>query len=116
MLATVHPLPIPRPPAVAGPRGARARAVVGVLAAVGLAAAIFHAVERDKRALREIYQPDRAALYTRTLQNLETVCAGRGRFAVRDFCREQAMLALSLPECDERCSSAVRAALHGPTR
>jgi hypothetical protein len=56
----------------------------------------------ERRAIRAMPQAERQALYTRTLQNLASVCAAPND-ALRDFCGEQARLALEFPECDRAC-------------
>ncbi|HEX7508336.1 MAG TPA: hypothetical protein VF550_16290 [Polyangia bacterium] len=47
-------------------------------------------------------QPERQALYARTLQNLRSVCSPPSD-ALHDFCRDQARLALEFSECDRAC-------------
>jgi hypothetical protein len=55
-------------------------------------------------------------LYRRTMQNLTSVCARDDSRSLRDFCRDQAQLALMLPECDRACESLARERLRAPTR
>lgn len=119
MSATVRPFPLgsesvgmsgrPRLRAVA-------RALALVLGAALLAAAIIHAAGSDARAARALPPATRAALHARTMRNLESLCTGDARFAVRGFCHDQARLALALPECDAACADVARAALRTPTR
>jgi len=56
----------------------------------------------ERRAIRNLPAAERGALYHRTLQNLQTVCAA-GKTSMRDFCEEQARLAQAFPECDDAC-------------
>lgn len=116
MTATVHPLPrVSRRPS--GP-GVRTRAgAVGVLLAIGLVAtALIHAAGRDARAIRELPADARAALYARTLQNLESICGADSASMLPDLCNDQARLALAFPECDAGCTRVARAVLRTPTR
>jgi hypothetical protein len=41
-------------------------------------------------------------LLARTVQNLKSICSPAEE-AMRDFCREQAQLALEFQECDRAC-------------
>lgn len=72
--------------------------------------------DRDLRALGALPEGQRSALYQRTLENLQTVCAGPGAARVEGFCREQAELALRLPECDAACGRLARGHLAQPVR
>jgi hypothetical protein len=59
--------------------------------------------------LRHLPAAERAALVDHTLGNLRDVCAGTDR--PREFCKEQAMLLLQLPECQGACQARARAEL-----
>jgi len=72
--------------------------------------------DRDLRALSTLPPGQRVALYQRTLENLQTVCAGPDAGKVEAFCREQAELALRLPECDAACGRLARGHLAQPAR
>jgi hypothetical protein len=56
----------------------------------------------EQRALHNLPAAERAALYERTLANVQTVCASSDP-ALDGYCREQARILLELPECDEPC-------------
>jgi hypothetical protein len=56
----------------------------------------------EHRAILDLPADQRAALYERTLANVQTVCASQD-LALDEFCREQARILLELPECDEGC-------------
>jgi hypothetical protein len=112
-MTTQHsPLPMPGMPA--GNRRFRLphpnRASLAVAAAmavafVALLAAIWLANEWSKdRAIRELPDQERKALYEHTMMTLETVCsAPRWPNGLAQYCRDQAELAARFPECDARC-------------
>lgn len=56
----------------------------------------------ERRAIRRLPEAARTAAYERTLENVRTVCAAP-ELALEDYCREQAVLLLEFPECDEAC-------------
>jgi hypothetical protein len=60
----------------------------------------------EQRAIQGLPAADRHALYTRTLQNLATVCASAEE-GLRDYCAAEARLALAFPECDRACEALV---------
>ena len=73
--------------------------------AVAIAGAILllvHSEGAERRAIRDMPAPGRQALLARTVQNLKSVCSPPND-AMRDFCREQAQLALEFQECDRAC-------------
>jgi hypothetical protein len=73
--------------------------------AVAIAGAIlllFHSEGAERRAIRDMPAPERQALLARTVQNLNSICSP-AEDAMRDFCREQAQLALEFQECDKAC-------------
>ncbi len=61
-----------------------------------------HSESAERRAIRDMPAPERRALFARTVQNLTSVCL-QPDDAMRDFCREQAQLALEFQECDPAC-------------
>jgi hypothetical protein len=81
--------------------------------AVGVACLLLWIGVAERRLLwvSRLAPDQRAALYCRTLANLRTLCANP-REDAEDFCREQAMIALHLPECDLGCR--VQARPHVP--
>ena len=71
----------------------------------GIAGAIFLLVwseGSERRAIRDMPETERQALYSRTMQNLKSVCSPADD-AMRDFCREQARLVMEFRECDQVC-------------
>lgn len=85
------------------------KVVVGMAIALGLAGAIAYAVWRqgaERRALESLPADERRALYLRTRQDLESVCASPPE-ALRDHCRRQAELLSQFPECDAGCQELV---------
>jgi hypothetical protein len=56
----------------------------------------------ERRAVLSLPAAERQALYSRTVQNLSSVCA-TDRASMRSFCEEQAHLAKAFPECDADC-------------
>lgn len=77
--------------------------------AVAIAGAIlllFHSEGAERRAIRDMPAPQRQALLARTVQNLRSTCSPP-EDAMRDFCRDQAQLALEFQECDRPCQELV---------
>ena len=54
------------------------------------------------RAIDDLPEAERRALYHRTLESLDTVCRSHPA-SLEDFCREQAELAVRFRECDPAC-------------
>jgi len=73
--------------------------IVGIAGAILL---LIHSEGAERRAIRDMPAPERQALFARTVQNLKSICSPAGD-AMRDFCREQAQLALEFQECDRAC-------------
>lgn len=82
--------------------------VMGVLVLLGRACAA--------RELRAMPDPERHALYERTLETLRTTCARPSGPTVTDCCSEQAAFVLQLPECDDACRDLARRLDRRPTR
>ena len=70
----------------------------------------------EERALRNLPEADRRALYQRTLENVRTICASDARFRLEGYCRDQADLLLALPECDSPCKALVASYRQRATR
>jgi len=73
--------------------------IVGIAGAILL---LIHSEGAERRAIRDMPAPERQALLARTVQNLKSICSP-AEDAMRDFCREQAQLALEFQECDRAC-------------
>ena len=73
--------------------------IVGIAGAILL---LIHSEGAERRAIRDMPAPERQALLARTVQNLKSICSPPDE-AMRDFCREQAQLALEFQECDRAC-------------
>jgi hypothetical protein len=96
----------PEPAPAAGPRPTRTRKIV-LVAALVLGAVLILSIwlwtsGAQRRAIRDMPVGERRALLARTLENLKSVCQAPAD-AMRDFCAEQARLALDVPECDDAC-------------
>jgi len=78
-----------------------------VLVVAGLLLVAVVAVSRAQlvRSVRDLPAADRAALYHRTLTDVETACsAPEARDgALRDHCLRQAEFLTLFPDCDTRC-------------
>jgi hypothetical protein len=70
----------------------------------------------EGREIRDLPAAQRHALYQRTLENLKTICDPAPGRSVRDFCRNQAGLALQFPECDDDCRRTARRHMSLPRR
>jgi hypothetical protein len=93
--------------------GWRARRIGRILgwaaASVAVLGAIAYLAFRqtaEQRAVMSLPAEERRALYRRTIQDLETVCAHRVE-ALRPHCQQQAEFAPKFPECDEACRKLV---------
>lgn len=79
-----------------------------MFAVSGLASALFAVWISSGAARREVLarlpEPERRALYERTLHALTSTCQATPRSSgLEDFCREQAQFVLRFPECDASC-------------
>ena len=68
----------------------------------------------DRRWLASLPGSDRAALYQRTLANVESLCPPGAELT--DRCVDEARFLARFPECDAACREKVARILPGPTR
>ena len=61
-------------------------------------------ISMEQRAIRNMPEGKRHALFVRTLQNLKSVCTAPEE-AMHAYCAEQARLALEFSECDPACQA-----------
>lgn len=96
------------------------RGVVGafLVLLVGLLIFALWGWLRDEqyRDLASLPPETRVGVYQRTMENLTTVCGADRAPRLEAFCREQAELALRMPECDAACQEIARPLLVYPTR
>jgi len=93
---------------------ARSRLPIAVAFAIALVGMVMWiATSGGSGSVRQLPAGQRAALVQRSLQNLRELCRASDR--PREFCREQANLLLSLPECDETCRTEARGELMADT-
>lgn len=60
----------------------------------------------ESDAIRSLSDEERGALYRRTLETLQTVCAEPvGRDGLSRRCRDEADFIVKFPECDEACKA-----------
>jgi hypothetical protein len=117
VIATVHSLPVLQPRGSEPPRAHTVASALGVvLAGALLVGGIVHADGSEARALSGMSADARAALYARTLENLDSICRDPRSTPLPEFCHGQARLALAFPECDGACVDLARASLRQPTR
>ncbi|CAN5176960.1 hypothetical protein BH09MYX1_BH09MYX1_48730 [soil metagenome] len=84
--------------------------VVGVI--IAIAQPLLH---RPPDALERLPASEQDALYQRTMTNLKTICA-QPDDGLEAYCREEAHVALRLPECDDTCRRLVSSRVEPPTR
>jgi hypothetical protein len=73
--------------------------------------------DAEQKAILNLPQSERRALYERTLRTLETTCRLEGREGgLEGFCRRQAEFILRFPECDASCASAAAPYRIAPSR
>lgn len=72
----------------------------------------------DTREIQALPAAQRIPLYHRTMENLKTVCDPAAPRSLRDFCHNEASLALKFRECDAdpRCQELARRHLPQPRR
>jgi hypothetical protein len=79
--------------------------LIAIAVAVAFAAAALlwsHGERRGQARLERLSATERAALYRRTLSDLE-LCATSAGAALGDHCAHQAELISAFPECDAAC-------------
>lgn len=76
----------------------------GVVGLVGIIFLMVWCEGAEGRAIRNMPEGERHALFVRTLQNLESVCTAP-EDAMHDYCAAQARLALEFSECDQACQA-----------
>ncbi len=119
----MDPTPIP----MAEPRVKRATsrqrsqrlAVVVACVALGLAWLAIRYVggTAERRAIEELPEQERRALYERTLKTLTSSCEPETRPRGLDgYCNDQATFIVSFPECDASCQALASRLRRGPTR
>ena len=69
-----------------------------------------------QRELAALSASERTALYTRTLETLQSTCARPQGPELRDLCADQASLVVLFPECDGACRAVANRATPRPTR
>lgn len=91
---------------------------VAVLLALTVALVVLSVVcaGREQRALRDLPATERAALYQRTRANLTGLCAPPHAEVLARFCGEEALVIVSLPECDVACRAMAQPFLPHATR
>jgi cytochrome b pre-mRNA-processing protein 3 len=88
--------------------------VVGMLTAI--AVIWIWTQGRENRAIEALPDAERRALYSRTLEDLRTVCATSHSSDLDLHCEAQARFILKFPECDAACQRLARWQLPHPTR
>lgn len=75
-------------------------------------------INEDKRELRALPDAQRLSLYHTTMQNLRTLCDPAPPRSMRDYCHQQANLALMFLECerDPACQELARRHVAQPRR
>ena len=61
----------------------------------------------EQRAIGNLPEAERVALYERTLANVQSVCVSPD-LALDEYCRDQARILLEFPECDADCREQAR--------
>jgi hypothetical protein len=95
------------------PPGTRRLVPIAIAFAVALVGLVMWLLTSGTGSLRQLPSEERAALYQRTLANLHDICRANDR--PREFCKEQASLLLSLPECEQACQADARQELLADT-
>ena len=93
-----------------------ARWLAGALVIGALVALFIHRQTESVREVRSMPTAERRALYQRTLEILNSACAGAPGPTVEAYCRNQAEFIGLFPECDPDCRARVRQLTSSPTR
>jgi len=94
-----------------------ALAAIGVICAATVSILWLWNPDTEQKAIMELPEPERRALFERTLRTLETTCRPEGRESgLEEFCRRQAEFILRFPECDAHCSGATAPYRSAPSR
>lgn len=90
----------------------------GLAAALAIVALWWWNVSAETRDLRALPDEQRLPLYRRTLDNLKNICDPAAPRSLREFCHQQAVLALRFKECegDALCTELARRHLSQPHR
>jgi hypothetical protein len=103
-------------PQAAGGRNVVTGVLVGLLV-VAMAAAILWNMGAERRAIVHMDPVGRAALYQRTLGELQLLCgAGPRDDALQKRCQALVDFILQFPECDATCQGIARRHAPRPTR
>jgi hypothetical protein len=97
-------------------RWAMIAAAIGLLV-IGLLAVWWWSEGAERRAILRLSAQERAELYRREIETLETLC-GRGPRgdALHNECARRAAFVLQFPECDDECKTLARSHLPTGTR
>ena len=100
------PTPVPVRLPAPSKRRAVAFVAIGITCAATFALLWLWNPDAERDAIVKLPEPERRALYERTLRTLETTCRSNGRASgLADFCRGQAEFILRFRECDAACAS-----------
>jgi hypothetical protein len=99
-------------------RTARVLSAVLLMVALAVVFAIWmRARDEEQAAIRALPEPERRALFERTLTTLNTTCRRASRpTGLDDFCAEQARFILQFDACDLSCQRLASGASRRPMR
>ena len=107
--ATQEPLRlVPSPRRRAFATGWRVYLVLVLAVVLAAAVAIFASLGSDRRGVRGLSPEQRAALLSRTVDELREFCGAGHPAALDDHCRELARFAAGFEECRGECEALVR--------
>lgn len=110
----LRPIPFPRPPPTTE---GRLFLAVTVILAVGTVLALGWSIVSGRDTVRGLPLEQRAALLSRTLDELRQSCRNARGTALDDHCRELASFAARFDECRGECEALVRPLITpNPTR
>jgi hypothetical protein len=110
--ATQQPLRLVRPPRPSAFASGRRVYLVLVLAVVlAAAAAVLSSLSSERSGVRGLAPEQRAALLSRTVDELRQFCGAGHDAALADHCRELASFAAQFKECRGECETLVRPVL-----
>jgi hypothetical protein len=86
------------------------------LAAVASAVGVVAYQRSEAAEVRSLPSAERATLYERTLETLNSTCAHTRGEALVGYCREQAEFLARFPECNDDCQQTCRQFFPRPTK
>jgi cytochrome b pre-mRNA-processing protein 3 len=83
---------------------------------LGVAGSWFWSRHQESQDLLALPNQERQALYQRTLETLESICARATGPELNDYCHDQAQFIARFPECGTKCAAVCQRLAQRPTK